>query len=242
MKKAILALAVLCFLYVLYEYLTLPDVSALRHENPSKTMLMVQRDEEAKTQGRKPRRNQSWVPLASIPDYLIAAVLIGEDDAFYQHEGYDVNQIKESLIRDWEKKGFVRGGSTITQQLAKNLYLSSSKTPFRKVKEFLIARRLEEELSKRRILEIYLNVIEWGDGIYGVEAASRFYFSEPASNLGIQEAVLLAAVIPNPRRMNPKRPNQRVLFRFNMILDRMHQYKHIDDKQYRQAQLHIAVD
>ena len=206
MKKTLLVLAGLLLLYIGYEYSTLPDVSYLRKENPLETNLMRQREEEARVGGRKLRRVQKWVPLSLVPNYLITAILIGEDDAFYQHEGYDLNQIKESFIRNWEQRGFVRGGSTITQQLAKNLFLSTSKTPLRKIKEFFIARRLEEALTKRRILEIYLNVIEWGDGIYGVEAASHFYFNKTTAELNVKESVLLAAVIPNPRRMNPKRP------------------------------------
>ncbi len=130
----------------------------------------------------------------------------------------------------------MRGGSTITQQLAKNLYLSTSKNPLRKLREFLIARRLEEELGKRRILEIYLNVIEWGDGIYGAEAASHAYFGKPSKDLSVREAVLLAAVIPNPRRMNPSRPSRRVEYRFDLILSRMHQYRQISDQEFESAQ------
>lgn len=149
MKKLFLVPCLLVLLFVGYEYFTLPDVSSLKKENPKKTALMRQREREMRSLGKKIRHQQVWVPLSAIPDYLKIAVLIGEDDAFYQHEGYDLNQIKESFIRNWEKKGLVRGGSTITQQLAKNLYLSTSKSPLRKIKEFLIARRLEEELTKR---------------------------------------------------------------------------------------------
>jgi monofunctional biosynthetic peptidoglycan transglycosylase len=150
---------------------------------------------EARAKAKKAVVYQIWVPYTAISSTLKSAILIGEDDAFYQHEGYDLEQIKESFIKNWEEKRFARGASTITQQLAKNLYLSTSKSPFRKLKEFLIARRLEETLSKRRILEIYLNVIEWGDGIYGAEAASRTYFRKPARDLTIREAALLAALV-----------------------------------------------
>src|SRR5439155_10891711 len=122
-----------------------------------------------------------------------------EDDLFWQHEGVDFDQLQQSLEKDWTLWRLARGGSTITQQLAKNLYLSPSKNPLRKFRELVIARRLEAELPKARILEIYLNVIEWGDGIYGVEAASRTYFSTAASSLGPSEAALLAAAIVNPR-------------------------------------------
>jgi monofunctional biosynthetic peptidoglycan transglycosylase len=235
MKRFLLATGVLLVCFIAYEYLTLPDVSSLKKENPQITALMSQRMQEAKAAGKKPRRYQLWVGYAAISPKLRSAVLIGEDDAFFQHEGYDFDQIKESFQRNWEKKSFVRGGSTITQQLAKNLYLSTSKNPLRKLREFLIARRLEEELSKRRILEIYLNVIEWGDGIYGAEAASRAYFGKPCKDLTLREAVLLAAVIPNPRRMNPSRPSRRVEYRFNLILSRMHQSRQISDQEFESA-------
>lgn len=235
MKRFLLASGVLLVCFVVYEYLTLPDVSPLKKENPQITALMSQRTQEAKAAGKKARRYQLWTGYAAISARLRSAVLIGEDDAFYQHEGYDFDQIKESFQRNWEKKSFVRGGSTITQQLAKNLYLSTSKNPLRKLREFLISRRLEEEIGKRRILEIYLNVIEWGDGIYGAEAASHTYFGKPSKELTLREAVLLAAVIPNPRRMNPSRPSRRVEYRYNLILSRLHQSRQISDQEFESA-------
>ena len=235
MKKFLIASGVLLVCLVAYQYLTLPNVSSLRKENAQITALMRQREQEARAAGKKARRSQLWTGYATISARLRSAVLIGEDDAFYQHEGYDLDQIKESFARNWEKKSFVRGGSTITQQLAKNLYLSTSKNPLRKLREFLIARRMEEELSKRRILEIYLNVIEWGDGIYGAEAASHAYFGKPSKDLSVREAVLLAAVIPNPRRMNPSHPSRRVEYRFHLILSRMHQYRQISDQELEAA-------
>ena len=235
MKKLLLAFGIFIPFLLSYFYFALPDVSNLKKENPQITALMRQREEESRSAGRKAHRYQTWVPSSAISNTLKSAVLIGEDDAFYQHEGYDLEQVKESFVRNWEKKGFVRGGSTITQQLAKNLYLSTSKNPLRKLKEFLIARRLEEELTKQRILEIYLNVIEWGDGIYGVEAASRSYFAKSAKDLTVREAFLLAAVIPNPRRMNPTRLTHRLQFRYDLILSRMLQYHHISQEDYDKA-------
>lgn len=235
MKKFLLAFGILVLGLVAYQILTIPDVSTLKKENPRVTALMRQREREAQARGKKARRYQIWVPAAAISNYLKTAVLIGEDDAFYQHEGYDLEQIKESFIQNWEKKGFVRGGSTVTQQLAKNLYLSTSKNPLRKLKEFLVARELEETLPKRRILEIYLNVIEWGDGIYGAEAAARTYFGKPARELSVREAVLLAAMIPNPRRMTPARLSGRLKYRFELILSRMQQYRHISAEEYELA-------
>jgi len=233
MKKFLLVFGSLLLGLVAYQFATLPDVSNLKKENPQVTALMRQREREAG--GKKIPRYQIWVPQSAISSHLKTAVLIGEDGAFYQHQGYDLEEIKQSFLENWEKKGLVRGGSTITQQLAKNLYLSTSKNPLRKLNEFLIARRIEEELTKRRILEIYLNVIEWGQGIYGAEAASRTYFNTSAKELSIREAVLLAAMIPNPRRLTPSRVSGQLKYRFQMILSRMQQYHHISAEEYELA-------
>ena len=148
-------------------------------------------------------------------------MLLAEDSAFWQHEGVDLEQLQESIGIDWTRGRFVRGASTITQQLAKNLYLSPSRNPLRKLRELIIARRLEAELKKARILEVYLNVIEWGDGIWGAEAASRVYFRSSASELGPTESALLAGAIINPRLLNPARPSTRLLRRQQLILRRM---------------------
>jgi len=227
MKKFLLVFLLLVSGLISYEYLTLPDVSKLRKENPKTTALITQRQAEARARMKKAMVYQIWVPYSAISNTLKSAVLIGEDDAFFQHEGYDFEQIKESFIRDWEEKRFARGASTITQQLAKNLYLSTSKSPLRKLKEFLIARRLEEALNKSRILEICLNVIEWGDGIYGAEAAARFYFRKSAQDLTIREAALLAACIPNPRRMNPSHVTRGLQNRLEIVLSRLVQRRQI---------------
>jgi monofunctional biosynthetic peptidoglycan transglycosylase len=204
-----------------YLWLTLPDVRPLRTENPSTTAFMDLRAAEARERGQTPRRLQRWVAYGRISRDLKRAVLAAEDDAFWQHEGVDFEQMQESLETDWARGRFVRGGSTITQQLAKNLYLTPSKNPLRKLRELIIARRLEAELKKSRILEIYLNVIEWGDGVYGVEAASRTYFASAASELGPSESALLAASIVNPRRINPARPTAALSRRQQIILRRM---------------------
>ena len=164
-------------------YLTLPDVRNLRTENPATTAFIELRAREARARGEQPRRNQKWVSYGRISQNLTRAVLVTEDSAFWQHEGIDFEQLRESMEVNLERMEFARGGSTITQQLAKNLYLSPSKNPVRKAREFLIARRLEGELPKQRILELYLNLIEWGDGIYGAEAAARTYFRKSAADL-----------------------------------------------------------
>jgi monofunctional biosynthetic peptidoglycan transglycosylase len=204
-----------------YVYLTVPNVRVLRTENPSTTAFIELRAREARIRGDTPRRVQRWVSYARISPSLKRAVLVAEDSGFWQHEGIDFQQIKESMEINIERMEFARGASTITQQLAKNLYLSPSKNPIRKIRELLIARRLEAELTKQRILELYLNVIEWGDGIYGAEAAARTYFRKPAAELGPEEAALLAAAIINPRLLDPAHPSARLRRRQRMILRRM---------------------
>ena len=142
---------------------------------------MELRAAEAARDGKSTRRVQRWVPYSRISQNLKRAVLVAEDAAFWDHEGIDLEQIRKSIEINWEQGRAVRGASTITQQLAKNLYLSPSRDPLRKLRELIIARRLEAALPKARIFEIYLNVIEWGDGIWGAEAAARTYFGIPAS-------------------------------------------------------------
>ncbi|HSK09324.1 MAG TPA: monofunctional biosynthetic peptidoglycan transglycosylase [Vicinamibacterales bacterium] len=224
LRKAVRVLLVLAcagFAYLAFVYLTLPDVERLRSVDPDTTAFIELRAAEARAAGKKPRRVQRWVSDGRIAPALKRAVLVSEDDAFWQHEGIDVEQIRRSIEHDLERGRFARGGSTITQQLAKNLYLSPSKNPLRKLRELLITRRLEAQLSKRRILELYLNVIEWGDGIYGAEAASRTYFGKPAAAVSAEEAALLAAAIVNPRAMNPGKPTPRLLRRQRLILSRL---------------------
>jgi monofunctional biosynthetic peptidoglycan transglycosylase len=215
------AAAAAVFAYLVYVYLALPDVRPLRTVNPETTAFIELRAAEAHNAGRVPRRVQHWVSYGRVSPDLKRAVLIAEDDAFWQHEGVDFEQLEESLELDWARGRFTRGGSTITQQLAKNLYLSPSKNPLRKLQELIIARRLEVELKKARILELYLNVIEWGDGVYGAEAAAETYFRTTAAELDPREAALLAAAIVNPRRLNPAHPNARLARRQEMILRRM---------------------
>ena len=209
------------FAFLAYLYLTLPDVRSLATVNPANTAFMELRAGEAAAAGRPVRRVQRWVPYSRISQSLKRSVLVAEDDAFWQHEGIDIEQIRASMEINMKRGLAVRGASTITQQLAKNLYLSPSRDPLRKLRELIIARRLEAALTKARIFELYLNVIEWGDGIWGVEAASRAYFGVPASALGPTEAALLAGAIVNPRVLNPAHPNGRLLGRQRIILGRM---------------------
>jgi len=198
-------------------------VRVLAKTNPTTTAFMELRAEEAASEGRTVRHVHVWVPYSRISQNLKRAVLVAEDDAFWEHEGVDLEQLEQSVRINWEQGKAVRGASTITQQLAKNLYLSPSRNPLRKLRELIIARRLEAALSKVRIFEIYLNVIEWGDGIWGAEAASRSYFGVPASALSREQAALLAGAIINPRVLNPARPTPRLIRRQRIVLSRMGQ-------------------
>ena len=213
--------AAVVFAYFSYVYLTLPDVRLLATANPTTTAFMQLRAREARARGKPPRRAQRWISYDRISPNLTRAVLVAEDAAFWQHDGVDYEELQKSIELDWARGQLLRGASTITQQLAKNLYLSPSKNPVRKLRELIIARRLEGELGKARILELYLNVIEWGDGIYGVEAAARTYFGTSASALGPKESALLAGAIINPRLLNPSRPAARLIRRQQLILSRM---------------------
>jgi monofunctional biosynthetic peptidoglycan transglycosylase len=179
-------------------------VRRLARETPTETSLMRQRSREAERTGRKARREKAWVPLVRISRHLIHAVITAEDARFFGHEGVDWDAVQQSLEKDLEKRRFARGGSTITQQLAKNLYFGTRRTITRKLRELIVARWLESDLTKARILALYLNVIEWGDGVYGCEAAARRWYGKSSAALSASEAAGLAAMIPNPRRLNPQ--------------------------------------
>jgi monofunctional glycosyltransferase len=219
--RGLRAAAAIGFLYLAYVYLTLPDVRRLATQNPQTTAFMELRKREASDAGKPFTIRQRWVPYNQVSNNLRRAVLVAEDAAFFDHDGVDLRELRASLEANWEEGRFSRGASTITQQLAKNLYLSPSRNPVRKLKELLITRRLEAALTKRRILEIYLNVIEWGDGIFGAEAAARAYFGRSASSLTPDEAALLAGAIINPREHNPAHPTARLLRRQQIIARRM---------------------
>ena len=223
---------------LIFEAATLPRAADLQSQNPASTSLIEARNREFRSRGFEPKRFQIWVPLERISPHLQRAVIAGEDDNFATHHGFDYDAIQRAWDQaqkeaDKEAKqtgendswlpnmpDFKRGASTISQQLAKNLYLSSERSFMRKGQEALITYFMERSLSKKRILELYLNVIEWGDGIYGAEAASQYYFHKPAANLNAREAAFLSAMIPNPRtvfnpQVNPKRVarRQRIIMR-----------------------------
>jgi len=220
-QRALAGVAAAGFAVLVYEYLRLPDVRPLATINPSTTAFMEMRAAEAAREGRTVRRVQRWVRYSQISPAFKRAVLVAEDAAFWDHEGVDYEELQKSIRVNWEQGRAVRGASTITQQLAKNLYLSPSRNPLRKLRELVIARRLEAALPKARIFEIYLNVIEWGDGVWGAEAAARTYFGLPASALDAEQAALLAGAIVNPRVHNPARPTSRLRRRQQIILSRM---------------------
>ena len=209
--------------WIVYEYATLPDVTPLKRRNPGITALMELRDQEYRSQGLNPARRQIWVSYDAVSEHVKKAVLLSEDAAFFSHRGVDLFELKEAVKADWERGQLKRGASTITMQLARNLYLNPSKDPLRKLREIAIALQLENALSKRRIFEIYLNVVEWGEGIYGIEAASRRYLSKSASEVDPGEAATLAAFLPSPR--NPSEKS--LLSRRNIILARMAKVGHI---------------
>ena len=213
-----MAVAVLAGAAVAVFFLTLPDVSALKTAWPKTTAFMERRKTELARSGQSSRLEWIPVPLSRISRSLPLAVVAAEDARFYEHNGVDWEAVRGALEKDWESRNLRHGASTITQQLAKNLYLSPKRTPWRKLREWAIARRLEAGLTKRRILELYLNVVEMGPRTFGAEAAARRYFGKSASDLSDLEAATLAAVIPSPRIYDPVRHPQRVARRAQRIL------------------------
>jgi monofunctional biosynthetic peptidoglycan transglycosylase len=217
------SLLLLALVFACYELLTIPwlDIPRLRTVNPEETALMRQRRREAESEGKTLAIQHQWVPFRRIPRHVVNAVVVAEDGTFWEHGGFDWYEFQQSLKKNWENKRVVRGASTITQQLAKNLYLSTSRDPIRKIKEWLITWLLEAYLDKERILEIYLNVIEWGRGIFGIEAAARAYFHCSASALTPDQAMRLAAVIPSPLKHKPNENSRWLAFRRTIVQQRM---------------------
>ena len=219
----------------LYIYLSLPNVSYLKRQNPKTTALIEQRQQEARQAGRAFKIRQVWVGSDAIPELLKEAVRVAEDARFYEHEGVDYEEMSEAVKKNLGRGQWARGASTITQQLAKNLYLSTEKSLIRKLKEFFLALRLDDELSKHRILYLYLNVIEFGPGIFGVEAAARHYFGKSVGQLTLEEIARLTAVIPKPLSENPTRNSRWLKWRAGWILSTLRKTGHISADQYQQA-------
>jgi monofunctional biosynthetic peptidoglycan transglycosylase len=213
----------------------LPSVAALADETMSLTIQVKD------WQGKQHPfvvgpSNRWWTPAEQIPAEMEWAVVVSEDANFYRHEGIDVKAIKNALRYDLEKKRFARGASTITQQTAKNLFLSRGKTVTRKLEELYLAKRMEQELTKGRILELYLNIVELGPMVYGIGHGARYYFDKPASYLTPRECSFLAAMLPGPQRVyNPYRHLDRVLKRSDMILGQLRQRGVLSEAEYRRA-------
>ena len=219
-----LALAIVVGAWLAWEAVTWPDVAALARHNPKTTAFIE--EYRLGLLGRLGLRAPQpvdcrWVPYGRISANLKVAVLIGEDADFFAHHGFDREEMKDALREAWEEKHLPRGASTLTQQLAKNLWLSRSRNPLRKIEEAALTRELEKDLAKRRIFEIYLNVVEFGDGIYGAEAAARHYFGKPAVGLSQNESAQLAASLPYPHGWHPGSRSRGYLWRVRMIARRM---------------------
>lgn len=214
-------------------YAVYPDIDELKEVRPVPTAFMEYREEEWAEENREKEIQHKWVSFSQISPNVVKAVLIAEDDGFWNHDGFDVKGMEQAIERSLAK-GTVAGGSTISQQLSKNLYLSPSKNPVRKIKEAIITWRIENTLSKRRILEIYLNVAEWGDGIFGIEAAARHYYGKSAKRLSAREAARLAAVLPNPIKYDPT-GNQKYVKNRSRIIYKIMQRRGVVIPEYKEV-------
>jgi monofunctional biosynthetic peptidoglycan transglycosylase len=216
--RILFSILLLWFVADIARYFIYPDIGLLVDENPAKTAFMEYREAQWKQEGLIDKKiDQKWVSLDHVSQNLIKAVLIAEDDKFWQHEGFDYQAIERAIEKNILAKKFKMGGSTISQQLAKNLYLSPTKNPIRKIKEAILTWRLEKTLSKRRILELYVNVAEWGDGIFGIGQAARHYYGISAASLSARQASRLAAILPNPILYSPTGSSRYVRNRSNII-------------------------
>lgn len=202
-RRAIAAAASAAILWLVWEAATWPDVRALASRPPRTTAFIERYKESERAAGRTPRVEWRWVPAGAISMHLKRAVVVAEDVGFFRHHGFATAAMREAVSEALEERRLPRGASTITQQLAKNLWLSPSRSPLRKAREAVLTWQLERVLSKRRILECYLNVVEFGPGVYGAEAASRRYFGKAAAEVDADEAAQLAAGLPRPRLWHP---------------------------------------
>ncbi len=222
MLKKILWLVALTLLIPPLWYLAdLPNTKDLRKQNPKSSAIRTFRENQIRARGGKPHSFMEWRSLDQISPALAHAVVLAEDDTFFQHHGFDFGQLKRAVQTNWERKRFAFGASTITQQLARTLYLSTHKNLLRKAKEALITRRLEKTLGKKRILELYLNVVEWGPQVYGAEAAAQTYFQKQALDLTPDEAISLAVILPSPWRWKPVSQTKFMNRRRSDLYDRM---------------------
>jgi monofunctional biosynthetic peptidoglycan transglycosylase len=228
-------LLVLISLLVAYFFLSLPDVTYLKTKNPKTTAFIELRKKQARKKKKNLRIHYQWISYNRFPEILKHAVRVSEDTGFFQHNGIDFYELREAIKKNQEAGKKIRGGSTITMQLAKNLYLSPRKTYLRKIREMFIARKLEKALSKKRIFSLYLNVIELGDGIFGFGAAALLFFHKPVDELNLIEIIRLVSVLPRPLKTSPIAKSNYLNWRANLLLDRLFQYKLITQPDYMWA-------
>jgi len=208
-------------LWAAWEAVTWPDVARLAREQPKTTAFIDEYRARQRILGKPARVAWTWTPYAAISPDIKRAVLVAEDINFFSHRGFELAELQNALEEALRDRELPRGASTISQQLAKNLWLSPSRNPWRKAKEAILTWQMERALSKRRILELYLNVVELGPGLYGVGAASQRYFGKPASELGPGEAAQLAATLPNPAAWHPGAESPGYRRRVTSIRERM---------------------
>lgn len=202
-------------------WLSLPDPAAWARANPTTTAIVEQRRGEARAAGRRFEPAMRWVPLERMSKRLVDAVVASEDAKFFDHGGFDWEALQAAFRLNLSRRRYARGASTITQQLAKNLYLGTEKSLLRKVREALLTVKLERRLDKRRILALYLNVAEWGDGVFGADAGARSHFGTGATSLTTAQAVLLASMLPAPRRVSLSPAPRWLAARARGLLDRL---------------------
>jgi monofunctional biosynthetic peptidoglycan transglycosylase len=221
LRRVVRLALIAAFAYIVWEALTWPPVAALARKKPETTAFIERWKSKQRAAGKSDATDWRWVSYPAISPHLKRAVLVSEDINFFTHHGFETAEIQTALRDAIDEQGAPRGASTITQQVAKNLWLSPSRNPVRKIKEAILTWQLERSLDKKRILEIYLDVAEFGPGIYGAEAASRRYFGKSSGELDEREAAQLAACLPNPRRWNPAGHSAVAVRRTERILGRM---------------------
>ncbi|OGB61811.1 MAG: monofunctional biosynthetic peptidoglycan transglycosylase [Caldithrix sp. RBG_13_44_9] len=239
MKKFLL-LYLLSYLFLMLVFgiflvITTPDVKDWKSKHPQKTSYMKYREKDKNYLKIRNKVFYKWIPLSQVPDLMQKTIIVSEDASFWSHEGIDWYEIRESLKKNIREGGFLRGGSTITQQVARNLYLSPEKNVGRKIREWVITKELEKSLTKSEILELYINIAEWGYNIFGINAASQYYFQKSPQELTLNEMIRLAAVLPNPLDMKPNQLKRSVLWRSKVILERLRKFEYIDAAQYEDS-------
>ena len=216
------SLILLITVNILSIYLTLPDIKVWKSKNPDRTFLSQKHHINAN------KLRFQYIPLNQIPGELQECLILSEDASFYVHDGIDWFEIRKSITRNIKEHKFIRGGSTITQQVAKNLYLNKEKKISRKIKELFLAARIDRDLSKKRILEVYFNIAQFGKNIFGIKAAANYYYNKTPAQLTTAEIVQLISILPNPIIMHPKKLNRSLKWRCRVLVRRLYHYDKID--------------